>query len=170
MSHQHAAAHTGRRFDPDILRTTFGLFPTGVVAVAAEVDLTLVGLAASSFTTVSLDPPLVSFSIATTSKTWPTLRRARHIGVTVLAEHHGAVARRLAGPAASRFTGLEVALSDLGSVTLPDGLAQFDTTIHREVAAGDHTIVLLELHALRHNDTSSPLVFHRSALRGLPST
>jgi flavin reductase (DIM6/NTAB) family NADH-FMN oxidoreductase RutF len=57
---------------------------SGVVAVAARVDGHLVGLAANSFTSVSLDPPLVSFSIANASKTWPDLRRAAHLGVTVV--------------------------------------------------------------------------------------
>jgi flavin reductase (DIM6/NTAB) family NADH-FMN oxidoreductase RutF len=155
--------HAEPDLHPDRLRKAFGIFPTGVVAVAAEVDGELVGLAASSFTTVSLRPPLVSFSIANTSKTWPRLRLARHLGVTVLAEHHGAAARRLAGPAESRFDGLEVGLSDLGAVTLVDGPARFDTSIYRELEAGDHTIVLLELHAVEHVDTSSPLVFHRSS-------
>jgi len=71
---------TNQDLDPELLRQAFGIFPTGVVAVAAEVDGTLVGLAASSFTSVSLDPPLVSFSIARTSKTWPDLRRSRTSG------------------------------------------------------------------------------------------
>ena len=83
---------TNQDLDPAQLRQAFGIFPSGVVAVAAEVDGRLVGLAASSFTSVSLDPPLVSFSIANTSKTWPDLRRASHLGVTVLAHHHGLVA------------------------------------------------------------------------------
>ena len=48
-------------------------------------------------------------------------------------------------------------------MTLDEGLARFDCTIHREVEAGDHTIVLLRLHAVEHSDTSLPLVFHRSA-------
>ena len=86
--------------------------------------------------------------------------------MTVLADHHGAVARQLAGPVgpASRAS---TWLSELGAVTLTDGLAQFDTKIYREVEAGDHTIVLLRLHALEHADTSSPLVFHRSAFSSL---
>jgi flavin reductase (DIM6/NTAB) family NADH-FMN oxidoreductase RutF len=158
---------TNQDIDPVALRQAFGIFPTGVVAVAAQVDGELTGLAASSFTSVSLDPPLISFSIANTSKTWPTLRRARHVGVTVLADHHGPAARQLAGPVATRFQGLSVGLSELGAVTLTDGLAQFDTTIYREVEAGDHTIVLLRLHALEHADTSSPLVFHRSSFSSL---
>jgi flavin reductase (DIM6/NTAB) family NADH-FMN oxidoreductase RutF len=154
---------TNQDLDPVRLRKAFGIFPSGVVAVAAHVDGALVGLAASSFTSVSLDPPLVSFSIANTSKTWPDLRRAEHLGVTILADRHSALARQLAGPVASRFTDIEVILTTQGAVTLPDGLAQFDTTIYREVEAGDHTIVLLRLHAVEHTDNSLPLVFHRSA-------
>lgn len=153
---------TNQDLDPVELRQAFGIFPSGVVAVAAEVDGAYVGLAASSFTSVSLDPPLVSFSVANTSKTWPDLRRAAHLGVTVLADHHGAVARQLAGRVDQRFAGIEVTVTDDGAVTLDEGLATFDTTIYRELEAGDHTIVLLELHAVRHVDHSLPLVFHRS--------
>ena len=77
---------TNQDLDPAQLKEAFGVFPSGVVAVAAEVGGALVGLAASSFTSVSIDPPLVQFSVANTSKTWPVLRRAEHLGVTILAE------------------------------------------------------------------------------------
>jgi flavin reductase (DIM6/NTAB) family NADH-FMN oxidoreductase RutF len=152
---------TNQDLDPSALRDAFGTFPTGVVAVAAVVDGAPVGLAASSFTSVSLDPPLVSFSVARTSKTWPALRRAARLGVTVLAEHHGAVCRQLAGPVAERFDGLPVSASDDGALTLDEGLARYDCSIYREVEAGDHVIVLLELHAVEHA-AGQPLVFHRS--------
>lgn len=158
---------TNQDLDPLRLRAAFGIFPTGVVAVAAEVDGSIVGLAASSFTSVSLEPPLVSLSIANSSRTWPSLRRASHLGVTVLADHHGQAARQLSGPVATRFSGLDVAASDDGAVTIADGLARFDTTIFREIEAGDHTIVLLELHAVEHVDHSLPLVFHRSGFSRL---
>jgi flavin reductase (DIM6/NTAB) family NADH-FMN oxidoreductase RutF len=154
---------TNQDLDAVRLREAFGVFPSGVVAVASEVDGQLVGLAASSFTSVSLEPALVSFSVANTSKTWPTLRRAAHLGVTILADHHGAVCRQLAGPVESRFDGLAVTATGDGAVTLDDGLAMFDCSVYREVEAGDHTIVLLQLHAIEHADTSLPLVFHRSA-------
>lgn len=155
---------TNQDLDPRRLREVFGIFPSGVVAVAAIVNGAPVGLAASSFTSVSLDPPLVSFSIATASKTWPDLRRAGHLGITILADHHSAVARQLAGPVDRRFDGLPLTATDEGAVTLDDGLAHFDTTVHREVPAGDHIIVLLQLHAARPNGAAepSPLVFHRS--------
>jgi flavin reductase (DIM6/NTAB) family NADH-FMN oxidoreductase RutF len=158
---------TNQDLDPVRLREAFGTFPSGVVAVAAEVDGEQIGLAASSFSSVSLEPPLVSFSIANTSKTWPDLRRATHLGITILADHHGLVARQLAGPVASRFEGLDVVLSPNSSITLADGLASFETTIYEEVAAGDHTIVLLELHAVQRAESTSPLVFHGSVFRRL---
>ncbi|MEU4420944.1 flavin reductase family protein [Actinoplanes sp. NPDC024001] len=154
---------TNQDLDPVRLRQAFGAFPSGVVAVAAAVDGTMVGLAASSFTSVSLDPPLVSVSIATTSKTWPDLRRAHHLGVTVLAAHHGAVCRQLAGPVEHRFDNVAASVTETGAVTVDDGLARFDCTIYREVEAGDHIIALLRLHAVDHPDhAGSPLIFHRS--------
>lgn len=156
------ALTTNQDLDAKRLRKAFGVFPSGVVAVAAEVDGAAVGLAASSFTSVSLAPPLVSFSVANSSRTWPTLRRAGHLGVTILAHHQGDVCRQLAGPVERRFRDLRVAVSENGAVTLADGLACFDCTIHDEVKAGDHTIVLLRLHAVEQADTTQPLVFHRS--------
>lgn len=165
---------TNQDLDPRALRAAFGVFPSGVVAVAAEVDGRLTGLAASSFTSVSIDPPLVSISVATASKTWPDLRRAAHLGVTVLADHHGGLARQLAGPVETRFDQVPVSVSADGAVTVDDGLARFDCTVYREVEAGDHLLVLLELHAVDHPvdvpvaegvDPVGPLVFHRSGFR-----
>jgi flavin reductase (DIM6/NTAB) family NADH-FMN oxidoreductase RutF len=163
---------TNQDLDRDRLREVFGIYPSGVVAVAALVDGAPVGLAASSFTSVSLDPPLVSFSIANASKTWPDLRRAVHLGVTILADHHSVVARQLAGAVAQRFDGLSLSTTEDGAVILDDGLATFDTTIYREVLAGDHTIVLLRLHGVRRaqQDDPSPLVFHRSRFGRLQPT
>jgi flavin reductase (DIM6/NTAB) family NADH-FMN oxidoreductase RutF len=161
---------TNQDLDPARLREVFGVFPSGVVAVAAEVGGGPVGLAASSFTTVSLDPPLVSFSVATTSRTWPALRQAARLGITVLADHHDVACRQLAGPVEHRFDGLSLTTTEDGAVTLDDGLARFDCSIHDEVEAGDHLIVLLRLHAVEHADTSEPLVFHRSAFGSIRRT
>ncbi|PVG81747.1 flavin reductase [Nocardioides gansuensis] len=163
-------APTNQDLDPQALRKAFGVFPTGVVAVAAEVEGELIGLAASSFTSVSLSPPLVSFSVAATSKTWPALRRASHLGVTVLADHHGEVCRQLAGAVEHRFDGVAVKATEEGAVTLDEGLARFDCTVYLEVEAGDHTLVLLRLHAVDHADDGTvlrPLVFHRSGFGSL---
>jgi flavin reductase (DIM6/NTAB) family NADH-FMN oxidoreductase RutF len=149
-------------FDPSALREAFSAFPSGVVAVAGMVDGVPVGLAASSFTSVSLDPPLVSFSVAKTSSTWPVLRQADHLGLSVLASHHDSVCRQLAGPAEERFTDLQVHIGDGGAVLLDDAVATFECSIDREVEAGDHTLVLLALHSV--DDLGGDaLVFHRSS-------
>jgi flavin reductase (DIM6/NTAB) family NADH-FMN oxidoreductase RutF len=154
---------TNQDLDPRRLRDAFGTFPSGVVALAAEVDGRPVGLAASSFTSVSLDPPLVSVNLAVTSKTWPDLRRSSHLGVTVLADHHASVCRALAGPVEHRFDDLSYTTTSEGAITLDGGLASFDCTIYREVEAGDHVLVLLRLHAVHHSPKGDgPLVFHRS--------
>jgi flavin reductase (DIM6/NTAB) family NADH-FMN oxidoreductase RutF len=151
------------QLDPTTLRRAFGAFPSGVVAVAAQVDGTCVGMAASSFTSVSLEPALVSFSIAKSSATWPALRRAPRLGVSVLADHHDQVCRQLAGPASQRFEGLSLHSTEDGAALLEDAVATFDCSIFREVSAGDHTLVLLRLHAFGDSDSGSPLVFHRSS-------
>jgi len=167
VSALHPAFTTNQDLDPARLREAFGIFPTGVVAVAAEVDGRLIGLAASSFTSVSLEPPLVSINLAISSKTWPDLRRAAHVGVTILAEHHGDVCRQLAGAVEHRFDGVPVRVNDDGAVLLEEGLARFDCSIYDEVEAGDHVLVLLRLHGVEHDAEeqlpASPLVFHRSS-------
>jgi flavin reductase (DIM6/NTAB) family NADH-FMN oxidoreductase RutF len=149
------------RVSPEQLRRAFGVFPSGVVAVAAVIDGAPVGLAASSFTSVSLDPPLVSVSIARSSSTWPVLRTAPAIGVSVLAEYHADVCRQLAGPAAERFNDLGVRACPGGALVLADSAGAFECTIEAEVPAGDHEVVLLRLHDI-HDGSALPLVFHRS--------
>ena len=147
------------------LREVFGAFPSGVVAVVGIVDGAPVGLAASSFTSVSIDPPLVSVSIANGSKTWPDLRRAGHLGITVLAGHHAEFARQLAGPVAHRFDDIPLTQTDSAAVYVRDGVAHFETTIHSELPAGDHTIVLLRVLARSTLAGAEPLLYHRSGFR-----
>jgi flavin reductase (DIM6/NTAB) family NADH-FMN oxidoreductase RutF len=153
--------------DPKALRGAFGAFPSGVVAVAAQVRGQLTGIAASSFTSVSIDPPLVSFSVATTSNTWPVLREAAHLGVSVLADHHDDVCRQLAGPIESRFVGLPFRSTEDGAVLLDEAVATFDCTIQQEIEAGDHLIVVLSLHTVTDGGDGSPLIFHRSGFKKL---
>jgi flavin reductase (DIM6/NTAB) family NADH-FMN oxidoreductase RutF len=154
------------RLQPEALRRAFGSFPSGVVAVTALVDGVPVGLAASSFTSVSLDPPLVSVSVARTSTTWPVLRTAPRIGVSVLARHQAEVCRQLAGPAERRFDDLTLRTTAGGAVLLAEAASAFECSLAEELAAGDHIIALLRLHDVE-DGTAAPLVFHRSKLIAL---
>lgn len=167
MTSQTAPQTAPQTLDQRTLRDAFGAFPSGVVAVAASVKGQLVGIAASSFTSVSIDPALVSVSVATTSSTWPLLREADHLGVSVLADHHDAICRQLAGPRELRFDGLPFTVTGNGAVLLREGVATYDCTVHDEIEAGDHVIVLLALHEVGTGDGEHPLVFHRSGFARL---
>jgi flavin reductase (DIM6/NTAB) family NADH-FMN oxidoreductase RutF len=153
--------------DQRTLRDAFGAFPSGVVAVAGSVKGQLVGIAASSFTSISIEPPLVSFSVATSSSSWPRLREAGHLGVSVLPDHHDDFCRQLAGPREQRFDGLPFTVTEGGAVLLKEAVATFDVTLHDEIEAGDHTIVLLRIHHVGTGEGQHPLVFHKSGFAKL---
>jgi flavin reductase (DIM6/NTAB) family NADH-FMN oxidoreductase RutF len=89
------------------LRQAFGCFPSGVAAVCAVVDGSPVGLAASSFTSVSVAPPIASVCVQHTSTTWPVLRQRPRLGLSVLAEGQDAVCQRLANKNGDRFAGTD---------------------------------------------------------------
>ena len=118
-----SGTHPAAGLDPTSLREAFGHFPTGVIAIAAEVDGARVGLAASTFVPVSLEPPLVSFCVQNTSTTWPKLADAPYLGISVLGESHDAAARTLAAKTGDRFAGLETTSTDRGAswASLPLG-------------------------------------------------
>ena len=153
--------------DPATLRRVLGAFPTGVTALAALVDGEPVGMAANSFTSVSLDPPLVSVCVATTSSTWPKLRRATRLGVSVLSHEQEAASRSLASRGVDRFAGLSWHATDDGAILLDGATAWFDCAVEREIRAGDHEIVLLNVHGLGTDPLTPPLVFHGSRYRRL---
>ncbi|HEX7322939.1 MAG TPA: flavin reductase family protein [Mycobacterium sp.] len=149
------------------LREAFGHFPSGVVAVAAEVDRVRVGLAASTFVPVSLEPPLVSFCVQNTSTTWPKLQTAPVLGISVLGETHDGAARTLAARTGDRFAGLETVSNDNGAVFVKDTSVWLESEVEQLVPAGDHTIVVLRVSDVRVDPLVAPIVFHRSMFRRL---
>ncbi|NQX28976.1 flavin reductase family protein [Microbacteriaceae bacterium VKM Ac-2854] len=155
--------------DPQLLRQAFSHFPSGVAAFAAEVDGRLEGMVASSFTVgVSMDPPLVLFAVQNTSTTWPVLRGARRLGVSVMGADHEGPARQLASRnKLGRFENLDVARSEAGAVFIHGSPLWLECSVFAEIPAGDHHVVLLEVTALHNDATIAPLVFHGSAFKRL---
>ena len=152
---------------PSTLREAFGHFPSGVIAIAAEVDGVRVGLAASTFVPVSLDPPLVSFCVQNTSETWPKLRDLPALGISVLGEAHDVAARTLAAKTGDRFAGLETASRDSGALFIEGTSVWLESSVEQLVPAGDHTIVILRVLDITMNPEVAPIVFHRSTFRRL---
>ncbi|MFI2669257.1 flavin reductase family protein [Streptomyces albidoflavus] len=153
--------------DAPTLRRAFACFPSGVTAVCGLVGGEPVGMAVSSFTSVSVTPPLLSACIQDSSSTWPQLRDRLRLGLSVLAEDQAAACRRLAGTAEHRFREVRWRTSRDEAVFLDGAAAWFECSVFAEVPAGDHTIVLLEIHHLRTSSAAAPLVFHGSRFRRL---
>lgn len=158
---------TSSDLDQATLRQAYGTFPSGVVAIAARIDDVPVGLAASSFVSVSLDPPLVAVCIQNTSTTWPKFAGAAHIGISVLGEAHDVAARSLAAKTGDRFAGLTIETTPEGAIFIDGASAWLDTTIEQEIPAGDHAIVLLRINALEVHSGVDPIVFQGSKFRKL---
>lgn len=149
------------------LRTVFSAFPSGVVAVCGLAEGVPKGIAASSFTSVSVDPPLVSLCIQRTSETWPVLRQVQRLGISVLAEHQGPACRALSTKRGDRFDRVNWTAHDDGAVVLRGASAWFSATLHAELDAGDHVVALMRVHDLGHDPSQQPLVFHRSGFHRL---
>ena len=149
------------------LRRAFGSFPSGVAAVCARVDKVPVGMAASSFTSVSVEPPLVSVCIQRTSSTWPILRDRDRLGLSVLGEHHDQAVRQLASKDGDRFAGVEWDAGPQDSVFIRGSSAWLEVSLFEELPAGDHLIALLEVHGLDTAEHTLPLIFHGSKFHKL---
>ena len=148
------------------MRGVLAGFATGVVVVAAEVEGAVVGLSANSFTSVSLDPPLVSISFAHTSTSWPVLREASRWGVSVLGEQQSHVLQELRLPAQERFSRLDMHVES-GAAFVAGALARLTVELDTEVDAGDHALTLLRVLELDRDAEQHPLIFFGSGVHRL---
>jgi flavin reductase (DIM6/NTAB) family NADH-FMN oxidoreductase RutF len=158
------------QFDQALLRQAFGCFPSGVTAFCGLLDGVAEGMAASSFTSVSLDPPLVSVCVANTSTTWPKLARLERLGLSVLADDHAPIAKALAAKNGDRFESVDWMATESGAVFVHGATLWLECAPHKRVQAGDHEIVVLQIVALAMNPDIAPMVFHRSNFRELAPT
>jgi flavin reductase (DIM6/NTAB) family NADH-FMN oxidoreductase RutF len=153
--------------DAGALRKAFACFPSGVTALCAMLDESPLGMAASSFTSVSLDPPLVSVCVANTSATWAQLRDSHCLGVSVLGADHEGVCRQLAAKDGDRFAGVAWRSTLEGAVFIDGAPLVLDCSLEDELPAGDHHIALLRIHGAEVEADVAPLVFHQSRFRQL---
>lgn len=155
--------------EPVTMRSVLGRFCTGVVIVTAEHDGEPAGFTAQSFTSLSLDPPLVSVCVAATSSTYPRLRAAGRFCVNVLGEQQEDLSGRFASRQANRFEGVDHRPAPAtGSPILEGALAWIDCELVAEHEAGDHVIVVAQVLDLGAPERGPrPLLFYRGAYSGL---
>lgn len=129
--------------DPREFRNVLGAFMTGVTVVTAVDDGQPVGMAVNSFTSVSLDPPLVAFCPAKSSSTWESIKRSSAFVVNILSADQEDVCRVFASGGVDRFADLQWSPSvATGSPVIGGALAHIDCVIDREYDGGDHLIVV----------------------------
>ncbi|MFR0353256.1 flavin reductase family protein [Streptomyces sediminimaris] len=151
-------------------RRVLGSFATGVTVVtapAAPGEDAPAGFACQSFSSLSLDPPLVAFMVGRTSTTWPRIARAGVFCVNVLGAGQGELCRGFAVSGADKFAGVPYdAAPASGSPRLTGALAWIDCAIHAVHTGGDHLIVVGRVDALGTGDTDGePLLFHKGRFR-----
>ena len=148
-------------FSPQAFRAALGMFATGVTIVTARDDAgQCIGLTANSFNSVSLDPPLVLWSLARRAGSLRAFSAGSHYAVHILAADQRALAERFAQPGGNRFEGLAVDDGAGGAPLLPGCAAVFECFNRSRYEEGDHVIFVGEVERCRHSEGATPLIFH----------
>ena len=154
-----------------LFRRVMGHFPTGITVVTVEREPGQVhGMTANSFTSVSLDPPLVSICVDEESRLLSFLKTQRRFGVSILKDSQQALSEHFAtgeqGPGADVRLGIRYRWTASGIPVLEDALAHLTCNVVSEYLAGDHTIFLGEVESVDVGE-GQPLLFFRGKYRGL---
>jgi len=150
-------------------RDALGCFPTGVAVVTAgHADQDEhIGITVNSFTSVSLDPPLVLWCMDRRSYRHDIFAQATGFTVSILGTGHKDVSARLARPGEHSLDGIALLETELGPPALADSLAVFECVTEQRLEAGDHTIFLGRVLRFSRPSESAPLVFFRGRYNAL---
>lgn len=152
---------------PNLLRSVFRQHAAGVAVITAR-GAAPVGFTATSLSSVSAEPPMVSFGIGTGASSWPVIAEAGHVGVHILGEHQQELAATFALSGADRFGAPTRWREGPEGVPVLDGvLAWLVCRVVARVPAGDHRIVLAEVVLGDPSGAGRPLVYHQGRFNGL---
>jgi flavin reductase (DIM6/NTAB) family NADH-FMN oxidoreductase RutF len=149
--------------DPEQLRAAMRAWTSGVTVVTAAYRGEQHGMTVNSFTSVSLEPPLIIISLQDTARTRDLVYHAQAFGVTILSAAQEEISERFAGRSADseqRMAGLETETLVTGAPFLKGGLAYFDCRVRQSVDVGPNTMFIAEVVAARGNGEGSPLLYH----------
>ncbi len=156
--------------DPEQLRAAMRAWTAGVTVVTVAHEGEQHGMTVDSFTSVSLDPPLIIISLQGTSRTRELVERAQAFGVTILSHDQREIADRFAGrtpESKNRMAGLETETLVTGAPLLKGGLAWFDCRVKQNIKVGSNMMFVAEVIAVRGNGDGQPLVYHNRLYHGL---
>jgi len=155
------------RVSPERMREVLGHFCTGLTIITASTEDGPVGFTCQSFSSLSLEPALVSFNPARSSSTWPNIRTVGKFCINILPEEHRELAGKFARSGSNKFEGVRYTSSHLGSPVLDGALAWIDCELYEEYDGGDHTIVLGQVKAMSTRSEAEPLLFFKGSYVGL---
>lgn len=151
---------SARPFTESAFRDALAQFATGVTVICARhPDGRVVGFTANSFNSVSLDPPLVLWSLARRSNSLPAFEAAERYSVNVLAADQVEIARRFSRPHADRFEGVHYRTGWSGAPLIDGCVAWLECAHHDRHRAGDHIVFIGAVHACERGHGRG-LVFH----------
>ncbi|MCA0974807.1 flavin reductase family protein [Halomonas denitrificans] len=157
--------------EPARFREALGHYASGITVISSLAEGEPIGFTCQSFYSVSMDPPLVSFSVKSTSYSYPKIRQAGRFAVNMLSAEQAPISNQFARQGADKWQGIEWQASPLGNPLIPDTLHWLDCDIHAEHVAGDHLIVIGEVKALRLNQGEAsprdPLMYFKGQYRQL---
>jgi flavin reductase (DIM6/NTAB) family NADH-FMN oxidoreductase RutF len=159
----YAAELTNMAFTSGEFRKALAVFPTGIAVVTARApDGLLVGMTVSSFNSVSLEPPLVLFSVARTALNFPAWQAANVWGISVLGESQDGLSTRFAQFGSGKWLGFEPIAGSTGVPLIPGALAHFECERYAVHDGGDHLIFVGRVVGLGRpaGFGSRPLVFY----------
>jgi flavin reductase (DIM6/NTAB) family NADH-FMN oxidoreductase RutF len=146
------------------LRRTLGSFATGVtVATTLDSEGAQKGFTANSFTSVSLDPPLILVCVDKASGCYSAFAGTTHFGVNILCEDQQHLSRTFASKSADKFADMTWMSGITGSPIFPDSTAWLDCQLHDRLEAGDHLIVIGKVLGFGHSPDKRPLGYHRGS-------
>ncbi|MCK1513164.1 flavin reductase family protein [Bradyrhizobium sp. 190] len=155
-------------FDSRAFRDALGSFATGVAIITSETAQGRIGATVSSFNSVSLDPPLILFSLARSAFGITHWRAAAHYGVVILPDDQSDMSNKFARSGGDKWSDLPVQRMNNGSPLLPDWLAYFECEPYANYDGGDHDIFVCRVSRFEtRKGAEGPLVFFRGRYAAL---
>jgi len=149
--------------DPEQLRYAMRAWTTGVTVVTATHDGQQYGMTVNSFTSISLDPPLVSLALKKLTHTHELVEKSGEFSVTILASDQKELSDRFAGKhpeIKNRFEGVSTETLVLNAPLLKGGMAYFNCRVVNSIPLGENTLFVAEVVAAQGDETGEPLAYH----------
>jgi flavin reductase (DIM6/NTAB) family NADH-FMN oxidoreductase RutF len=155
-------------FDQKEFRKTLGTFATGITVVTAMHENSVpVGITVNSFTSVSLDPPLILWCLDNEAESYKVFANCKNFAIHILHQEQEAISQTFATKGSDKFSGLEWETGELGSPILKDCASYFQCETETSYEGGDHIILLGRVKAVQTNADKQPLIYHASNYHSL---